>query len=208
MTAVRRANTEEIDSAVAAWQAANPHTTIPEHAQWLRARAADPDALLLVAEMEGQVIGMVLVLPGRDRDGAGDILPGQHHLTGLAVHPGYQRCGAGSALLDAALSEAAERASTRVTLWAAKDNATAQRLFTVRGFTPTGRTGRDAGGTVMLNLEHRIARSVRSVPHKKRTPRHYAEALFRLQARNPCLSRQVPLNVSYQSPHDLHMIST
>lgn len=163
MTAARRANTGEIDPAVAVWQAANPGTAIPEHAEWLRARAADPDALLLVAEMEGKVIGMVLMLPGRDRDGAGDILPGQHHLTGLAVHPGYQRSGAGSALLDAALSEAAARASTRVTLWAAKDNTAAQRLFALRGFTPTGRAGQDAGGTVMLNLEHRITRSVQSL---------------------------------------------
>jgi ribosomal protein S18 acetylase RimI-like enzyme len=87
-------------------------------------------------------MGMVLMLAGRDRDGAGDILPGQHHLTGPAVHRGYQRSAAGAALLDAALNEAAARASTRVTSWAARDNTAAQRLFARRGFTPaTRRTG-------------------------------------------------------------------
>lgn len=150
---VRRASIEEIGAAVSVWEAANPDSTVPGHADSLRGWARDPDALLLVAESDGDVVGMVLLLPGRDRDGAGDLVPGLRHLTGLAVRPESQRSGVGSALLDTALREAAGREATRVTLWTAEDNAAAQRLFVSRGFAPTGRSARDGGGAVMLHFE-------------------------------------------------------
>lgn len=153
MSTVRRAGIEEIGAAVTVWQAANPDSTVPEHAGSLRGWARDAGALLLVAESGGRVVGMVLLLPGRDEDGAGDLVPGLRHLTGLAVRPESQRSGIGSALLDTALREAADREATRVTLWTAEDNAAAQRLFVSRGFAPTGRSARDGAGTVMLHFE-------------------------------------------------------
>jgi ribosomal protein S18 acetylase RimI-like enzyme len=153
MTTVRRAGAEEIGAAVTVWQAANSDSTVPGHADSLRGWARDPDALLLVAENGGRLVGMVLLLPGRDQDGAGDLVPGLRHLTGLAVRPESQRSGVGSALLDAAVREAADREAAHVTLWTAEDNAVAQRLFVSRGFAPTGRSARDGGGTVMLHFE-------------------------------------------------------
>jgi ribosomal protein S18 acetylase RimI-like enzyme len=153
MTTVRRAGMEEISAAVTVWQAANPDSTVPQHADALRRWVRDPDAVLLVAESGGRVVGMVLLLPGRDQDGAGDLVPGLRHLTGLAVRPEDQRSGVGSALLDTALREAADRKATRVTLWTTVDNAAAQRLFVSRGFAPTGRSARDGGGTAMLHFE-------------------------------------------------------
>jgi ribosomal protein S18 acetylase RimI-like enzyme len=153
MNKVRRAGIEEIGAAVAVWQAGNPDSTVPEHADSIGVWAQDPDALLLVAENGGCLVGMVLMLPGRDQDGAGDLVPGLCHLTGLAVRPESQRSGIGSALLDTALREAADRDATRVTLWTAEDNAAAQRLFVSRGFAPTGRSARGNGGTVMLHFE-------------------------------------------------------
>jgi ribosomal protein S18 acetylase RimI-like enzyme len=156
MVAVRMARVSEIGAAVGTWQAANLDSTVPEHADWLRSRAGDPDALLLVAETGGSVIGMVLVLPGRANDGAGDLVPGQVHLTGVAVSPESQRAGAGSALLDAALRVAAERSAIHVTLWVAEDNLPARRLYASRGFSPSGRSALDAGGTQMLHFERRL----------------------------------------------------
>lgn len=153
MRNVRRAGIEEIGAAVTVWQAANPDSTVAEHADSLRGWALDPDALLLVAESGGCLAGIVLLLPGRAQDGAGDLVPGLCHLTGLAVRPESRRSGIGSALLDTALREAAEREATRVTLWTAEDNAAAQRLFASRGFAPTGRSARDGGGAVMLHFE-------------------------------------------------------
>jgi ribosomal protein S18 acetylase RimI-like enzyme len=166
-TVVRRARAGEIGPAVAVWRAANPDTTIPDHADWLRAQAGDPDVLLLVAEGGGHIVGMVLVLPGRAHDGGGDPIPGHVHLTGLAVSPDNQRGGTGSALLDAALREAAKRSSTHVTLWAAEGNLSARRLFASRGFTPTGRSATDADGTQMLHFEHRMPPTTGSEPAKR-----------------------------------------
>lgn len=153
MSKVRRAGIEEIGAAVTVWQAANPESVVPEHADSLRGWARDPDAVLLVADSGGRVVGMVLLLPGRDQGGAGDLVPGLRHLTGLAVRPECQRSGIGSALLDAALREAADRDARRVTLWTAEDNAAAQRLFVSRGFAPTGRSASNGGGRVMLHFE-------------------------------------------------------
>jgi len=153
MSSVRRAGTGEIGAAVRVWQAANPDSRVPEHADSLRGWARDPGAVLLVAESGGRVVGMVLLLPGRDQDGAGGVVPGLHHLTGLAVRSESRRSGVGSALLDTALREAADRKATRVTLWTAEGNAAAQRLFVSRGFVPTGRSAGDGGGTVMLHFE-------------------------------------------------------
>jgi ribosomal protein S18 acetylase RimI-like enzyme len=153
MSIVRRAGAEEIGAAVRVWRAANPDSTVPEHADSLRGWARDPDAVLLVAESDGRLVGMVLLLPGRDRDGAGDLVPGLSHLTGLAVRPESQRSGVGSALLDTALREAADRGATRVTLWTAEDNTAARRLVASRGFAPTGRSAHDRAGTVMLHFE-------------------------------------------------------
>ena len=149
----RRAGTDEVDLAMAVWGAANPSPAVPEHATWLRGRAADPDTLLLVAEDAGQLAGMVLVLPGRSHDGAGDEVPGHVHLTGMAVRPEHQRSGLGSALLDAALGEAMGQRAVRVTLWAAENNVPTRRLLTSRGFRFTGRSACDAGGKIMCHFE-------------------------------------------------------
>lgn len=153
VTTVRRAGVDEIGAAVMVWQAANPDSTSPQHAGSLRGWASDPGALLLVAETGGCLAGMVLLLPGRDQGGAGVLVPGLCHVTGLAVRPENRRAGIGSALLDTALLEAADREAARVTLWAAQDNGPAHRLFMSRGFAPTGRSARDGGGTVMLHFE-------------------------------------------------------
>jgi ribosomal-protein-alanine N-acetyltransferase len=60
-------------------------------------------------------------------------------IVSLGVLPDRQRCGIGSALLDAVCGEARLRGAERVVLEVASDNEAAHTLYAGRGFTVVGR---------------------------------------------------------------------
>jgi ribosomal protein S18 acetylase RimI-like enzyme len=93
------------------------------------------DAIVLVAEVDGAVLGYAYArLEGNDwmalRGPAGVI----HD---LIVDPERRRQGLGRALLRAALWSLAERGAPRVLLSTAQGNAVARRLFESAGFRTT-----------------------------------------------------------------------
>jgi ribosomal protein S18 acetylase RimI-like enzyme len=155
MTTIRLALQDEIPRAVDAWRAANGGHETPGHAERLQSWAAEEGAALLLAPEANYVAGMVLCLPGRAGDGSGPPVPGQLHVTGLAVRPERQRHGLGGALLDAALAEAHRRHCPRVTLWTHASNLAAQRMFERRGFKASGRTAPDTRGNMMVHFERK-----------------------------------------------------
>ena len=111
--------------------------TDPErgYAWFLGTQMEDEDCLLLVAELDGEVIGYVYAaiepLSWKElRDEAGFI----HDLVVDAAHRGG---GAGSQLLDAASEWLRSRGMARVMLWTAEQNTGGQRLFARSGFRPT-----------------------------------------------------------------------
>lgn len=59
-------------------------------------------------------------------------------IVSLGVLPEHQRCGIGSALLDAICDEARLRGAERVVLEMASDNEAANALYSGRGFTVVG----------------------------------------------------------------------
>lgn len=149
---IRPAGRDEIDSAVAVWQAANPASAIPHHVERLRTWARGSDTLLMIAEDEKELIGMALAMPGRANDGAGRVILGLSHLTGICVLPERQGQHLGGQLLDAVLAEIRGRGYDRATLWARSDNGSALRLFEARGFRRSGRVGEDDSGASMVHL--------------------------------------------------------
>jgi ribosomal protein S18 acetylase RimI-like enzyme len=153
MVEIRRGLSAEEDAAIAAWRAANPDAEDGEHADRLRQWSQGEDADLFVAIQTHRIVGMALLLPGRDQEGDGDRVPGLSHLTGVAVRPECRRQQVGAGLLDAALKSARDRGSWRVTLWARSDNAPAHGLFASRGFVPTGRFEPDADSVAMTLFE-------------------------------------------------------
>ena len=85
------------------------------YAWFLGTQIEDKDCLVLVAELDGDVIGYVYA----------------------AVAPAHRGSGAGSQLLDAAIEWLRGRGMPRVMLWTAEHNTGGQRLFARSGFRRT-----------------------------------------------------------------------
>jgi len=124
--------------------AATPETA-EGYGAFLGTQLPEPDALLLVAEREGEVIGYVYGgMEGMDwmslRGPAGV-------LHDLVVDPSQRGHGVGRVLLDAAIAALEGRGAPRVVLSTAARNEAAQRLFARAGFRRTMiEMTREAGG--------------------------------------------------------------
>jgi len=105
------------------------------YAGFLGSQLRAGDAIVMVAETDGVVVGYVYAgiepLSWKElRDEAGFV----HD---LLVSPDARNGGAGRQLLDAAIAWLRGRGMPRVVLWTAARNVGAQRLFERRGFRST-----------------------------------------------------------------------
>ena len=105
------------------------------YAQFLETQLDRPDAVVLVADAGGTVLGYsYAVLEGLDfmalRGPAGV-------LQDILVDPAHRRRGAGRLLLDAVLAALKALGAPQVVLSTAHRNEAAQRLFAAAGFRPT-----------------------------------------------------------------------
>jgi ribosomal protein S18 acetylase RimI-like enzyme len=114
--------------------AADPRTA-DHYARFLGSQLDDPDALVLVAEQDGQVIGYTFAaIESYDykslRGPAG-------LLHDIVVDPDLRGRGLGRQLLDETLSMLQSRGARQIVLSTAERNESAQRLFTRMGFRRT-----------------------------------------------------------------------
>jgi ribosomal protein S18 acetylase RimI-like enzyme len=105
------------------------------YASWLGSQLQEPNVFILVAELEGAVIGYAYAgVEGYDymslRGPAGV-------LHDIVVDPQHRGYGVGRLLLDAALAQLERRGVPRVVLSTAERNESAQRLFARAGFRRT-----------------------------------------------------------------------
>ncbi|MCW2607428.1 MAG: family N-acetyltransferase [Frankiales bacterium] len=136
MTLVRTGTGLDEDAAVAVWQAAQAdrgRRSGGTRTQRVRASLRSRDALLLVAERDDAVVGVLLAGLARDDDGR--LVPGLLEVSLLAVVPRAQRSGAGRALLDGLLAR-----YPRVAAWVDPDDLPALGVLGAAGLRPTGRT--------------------------------------------------------------------
>ena len=152
---VRFAAVDDVDAAVAIWRASNEARTFgpptsPETEAMVRGWMAVPDAILLVAERAGRLVGMTLAVNGREDLGAGPAIPGLCHVSLVFVAPDAWGVGIGARLLDALLTEVGRLGYGSVQLWTYETNVRARRLYTRRGFMLTDdRQVTPAGETIM-----------------------------------------------------------
>lgn len=155
-TAIRLARPEDHAAALDVWQRANTardKTPGLERIARVHAKLADPAAFVIVAECAGALVGMALAEPGRDRDGAGDVLPGLCHISMVFVAPNHWGNRIGQLLLDAVGEQAAARKGhTLLQLWTGEGNERALRLYGRAGFRPSGRTGLLGTGERIIHL--------------------------------------------------------
>ena len=152
MVTVRHAGAQEVEAAIEVWRAANPTSGLEQHPERLRRWSSDHGAQFHVAVDGERVVGVVLSIPGRADDGAGELISGLRHLTGVAVVPDRRGEGVARSLLGAVLDEAARAGCERVTLWVRADNLPARRLFESFGFEPTGRREPDDAGAESMHM--------------------------------------------------------
>jgi dihydropteroate synthase len=99
---------------------------------WLASMAREPLRELWIAERDGIPVGMA-VLKIRDDDTS------RANLYAMWVAPEGRRCGAGRALVDAALRWARSRAALEVEVRVSEGNVPASVLYAATGFVDTGR---------------------------------------------------------------------
>ncbi len=105
------------------------------YAWFLGTQMDEPDACVLVAEVDGEVVGYVYAglepMSWKElRDAAGFI----HDVAVAETHRGR---GIGASLVQRASDWLREQGAPRVLLWTAERNAAARRLFLRLGFRPT-----------------------------------------------------------------------
>lgn len=102
---------------------------------WLSHELANAEAVVLVAERAGEIIGYAYgVLEPRDWNNLLDAHGGLHD---VLVTEGARGTGAGAALVEGVCARLAAMGAPRVVLHSATQNVAAQRLFARLGFRPT-----------------------------------------------------------------------
>jgi ribosomal protein S18 acetylase RimI-like enzyme len=105
------------------------------YARFLERKINDPNAILLVAEQDGMLLGYAYgEMEGYDYMSLRGPAGVMHD---LFVDASRRREGIGRLLLEAMLSEIKTRGAERVVLSTAQQNETAQQLFAALGFRPT-----------------------------------------------------------------------
>jgi GNAT superfamily N-acetyltransferase len=95
--------------------------------QFRRSFASPPaDARLLVAENDGEIVGMAVCRADELRD--------------IYVRPREWGSGVAAALLDAAVDALADLGATEAVLWVGEKNARARRFYEKHGWTADGTT--------------------------------------------------------------------
>jgi ribosomal protein S18 acetylase RimI-like enzyme len=133
---VRPARSQDAEAVIAAdrltWTSATSPAPPPQ--DWT---VTDPTAVvrdLLVAELDGRVVGYVRLIRASD-------LPSHQHvraLEGLAVHPDAQGRGVGRALVLAAVEAARAAGARKLSLRVLGPNAPARALYARCGFVEEG----------------------------------------------------------------------
>lgn len=110
-------------------------------AQTRREEIAEGTARHLLAERDGEVIGVAIAGPSRDEDA-----PTEVELYAIFVRAAHYGSGVSRLLLDAVLGDAP------ASLWTYRDNARASAFYVNRGFIPDGAEKKDAAGILALRM--------------------------------------------------------
>lgn len=145
---IRRARPDDLEqlaeTAVAAWREGFrglvPDWVDPRRA-WRPARIAerlagtsDDDGVILCAEIEGVVRGLILVGPSRDQAPS----PGEGEIVALYVHPDHWRRGVGQALVAAGLEQLAAAGHSQAIVWTLAESPRNLRFYEALGFRRDG----------------------------------------------------------------------
>jgi ribosomal protein S18 acetylase RimI-like enzyme len=134
---IRDCRPEDIEHILELWRQAEATPSATDNADDLRRAVADPPANVLVAEVDGQIVGSII----------GTFDGWRGNIYRLAVHPNYQRRGIARALVAEVEKWLARQGARRITALVEKDHPWAGRFWQLVGYA----------------LDSRIVRHVRSL---------------------------------------------
>lgn len=130
---VRRCNHDDIDAVLGLWELArSEHASTPDRRDDIERLVDDSPAALLVAEVAGQIVGVVIA--------AWDGWRG--NIYRLVVHPGHRRRGIGMQLIRAAEDYLRSCGVHRVTALVAYDDRLAGSFWDAVGYPQDTDIGR------------------------------------------------------------------
>ena len=150
---------DQKEGALRVWHAARTSSGAepePHRVRRVREKLDDPAAQLVVVDRDGDPLGMALVEPFREGNGALGVRTGWGHISMVFVHPAHQGVGIGSQLLRRLIADARW---TDLSVWTRESNARARHLYEAHGFRPTGELGAIGDGEPIQRWER--AESVR-----------------------------------------------
>src|SRR5512134_2611502 len=107
----------------------------------------NPASRCWVAELDGQVIGMIVIW----------LLVDEAHVATLAIHPDFRRQGIGKRLLSQALLQAQQEGARSSFLEVRESNLAAQEMYRKFGYEVTGRRRRyykdNDEDAILMNLD-------------------------------------------------------
>lgn len=123
--------------------------------RWTEAVASDdPRTGVLVAELDGEVVGFAVIRPSGDDDAA--LSTGE--LDGFYTAPSSWGKGAGMALLAAATRALRAAGFAEATLWTADDNHRPRRIYEAAGWRTDGTVRkRTFNGHLLVEVRYRRA---------------------------------------------------
>lgn len=105
------------------------------YGKWLGKESENPDAVVLVAELDGEIVGYAYGrYEGRNWN---DLIDAHGKLHDVLVTPEARRRGAARRLVDGVCEALRARGAKRIVLSTAVSNVAAQALFEGLGFRPT-----------------------------------------------------------------------
>jgi len=102
---------------------------------WFLGTQLRDDAVILVAERDGSVIGYVYA--GLEPQSWKELREAAGFVHDVYVDDDCRRTGVGAALIEAAIARLRDKGLPRVVLWTAEHNVRAQHLFARLGFRRT-----------------------------------------------------------------------
>lgn len=151
------------ETAIAAWREGFrgivPDDVDPRSA-WRPARIAErlagdagDGSEILAAEIDGEVRGLALIGPSRDRGAP----PGEGEIVALYVHPDRWRSGVGRRLVAGALERLAAHGHTEAIVWTLAESPRNLAFYAALGFHRDGGTQRRPSFGSPLEVRFRIA---------------------------------------------------
>ena len=114
-------------------------------------RASEQPERVLIAEVDGHVVGFAAIGPSGDEDGGGD-----GEVRAMYLIAGHWGQGIGRALMGSALDALRQAGFTEATLWALATNERARRFYEAGGWAPDGAVKRDdSRGFPITELRYR-----------------------------------------------------